>query len=84
MFHIDVHSGLGPLGMDSLMVSATTNSGATLRRLVAAVKPVPEPYSIEGDAGVSADSASAGYELMRGDTIVGYGSLFNTSDRVGM
>lgn len=83
VFHIDVHSGLGPTGLDSLMVS-DAKSAAALRRLVAVVQPVPAPHSIEGgDVDATPGSAAAGYSLVRGDSASGYGTLFATDDRVG-
>ena len=84
VFLIDVHSGLGPKGMDSLMTN-DDHSYKVLSNLVTEVPMDPKPYSVETLFDNEAGSASEGYELMRGDCMVGFMSLFsNETEKVSV
>ena len=81
---IDVHSGLGPSGKDSLMFheSRFADISNSLSSILHNEK--YPPYSIEGvfDGKVDEQSASAGYELTKGFVTSGYPSLFTNARQV--
>ena len=77
---IDVHTGLGPTGVDTLLVGGADEAAETLRRFPvdAKVSPHTTIQALDGSGGASADSsnAAAGYELTRGTTVEAMRSVF--------
>jgi hypothetical protein len=85
---IDVHSGLGPIGQDTLMFGENTKIGCDLFGAKTGVQPAP--YACEGigdptfTEALSDDSASAGYENTVGtmSEAASYASLFTNVEKL--
>lgn len=79
---LDVHSGLGPMGRDTLLLASTALStkGAqlALAQKVFGVG-VPPPYGIQ-DVHGGGVGAAEGYDLVRGVTLTCYAALFTALD----
>ena len=81
IFSMDVHTGLGPKGMDSLMSHDQVSYDA-IQRAIQKVQPEIKPYALElgerrsSDPNKEFDGASQGYENVRG-FFENYKSLFD-------
>lgn len=67
---IDVHTGLGPKGVDVLLCAGTDKDTITTQFSNVDVQ-------CSGDTSLSDDSQAAGYELVRGSVVSFYGTMFD-------
>lgn len=85
---IDVHSGLGPLGNDTLMMSDHLDQAKAIFNSGKAVWDIPwtSPYALElqtNKIGETKNEASLGYDIMVGDLQANYPGIF-TDLKIGI